>query len=431
MPKLLLFFLLFISSTVAAHSGAVGRISVNGKKQVLSCSIDNTLKLWDVTGGDLTLSFRLPPCDAGGLFACALSLQGSIAACAGWRVRSGSGLQYVLYAFKLDGSLYYEKLLEAPPLDLEFSHDGKRIAATFRGGGIGFFDAETGNLLSLAQKSSTSVYSCSFDPEGNLLSADSSGVISFFNREMVLLESQLISGSGIPVSLAVSPSGKLAAIGFEKPAALAVFSVPSLSLIRQLDFRDGRNSALTTVEWNGDETVVLGTRSGVDKPLFFQWEFGSGLLKEQYLAAEPVLDLKRVEDHLIFGGLAGVVGSLGENGRVRYFGNAERQDGFALKIVNSLTGEVTDSLISIVLEISGNEQLVDFQVFINGKRMAALFTQVLFDLQDARRRVIIPLEAGKNVVELWGRGSSGRTASVKAVFYRRKGVPNNSSLHMR
>ncbi|MFW5784683.1 MAG: WD40 repeat domain-containing protein [Chitinispirillaceae bacterium] len=425
--SLFLFFVL-VTSTLSshAHSGAVSRVSADREgHRFLSCSFDNRMKLWDVGSCSLVQTFSLPRAGIGQLFSCALSPDGRLAAVGGW-YGTPSGIQHRIHLYRVrNNSFLYTINVESAVLDLQFSGDGLKIAAGLKRGGARVYDVSSGKRLAALQAAG-SVYGCSFDGRGNLIVADGEGVVRVYENGNRLLSSRLLEDDAAPVSVAPSADGTLLAVGVENPASVKVLSLPSLAVVGEFRVPDWSRSGMVQVGWFGNNTVMGSYfRSGRGmNSFFFRWERQTGHLEKSALGTSGILDLGVLPDGtVLFGGQEGDLGRIDSGGAPVWHHRAvsgKKGGKFALE-VGSVPDPavVTDSVISLMVELTNEEPLVDIEVFVNGERKTSLFTQVLFELHSRRRRVLVPLQKGKNRIELWARGVSGRKASVEIVITRR------------
>ncbi|MFP4679829.1 MAG: hypothetical protein ACLFQB_05075 [Chitinispirillaceae bacterium] len=436
MAKTVLFFciitFLTLSSASERHLGAVSRISVDkSKTRFLTCSFDNTLRLWDVHNGDPLFSFDFPRTDAGQLFSCALSSKGGVAAAGGWSA-TGSGIRHSIHFFRLEDKshIYSISGIHSAVLDLEFSPDGTRLAAGLKSGGARVYDVKSGRLVSSLQAAG-SVYSCGFDKEGNLVVASSKGVIRIYGPGLELKSSCLLRGERVPVSVVSSSEENVLAVGMEKPAGVVLLSLPSLEKVQELLIPQWGKSGMVQVGWLEGKKTVIGSFSrakGKYSSAFFRWDLKTGRVEKARLPMSGILDMKVLPDGTsLFGGLEGDLGRIGSRGEVIYRrkGGSSRQAGrFSLKLESELSGSkvVSDSVLSLVVRVEGEESLVDVEVFVNGKKTPSLFTRVLFELHSRKRRVLVPLFRGKNRIVVWGYGKSGRSASTELVVIRRNSL---------
>jgi len=425
-----------VFSYEAWHSGAVGRISKNAASSlILSASLDNTLKLWDLSNGTLLKTFTLPAeaKHSGQLFSCALSPNGKIAAAAGWH-SSPNGVSYPIYFFNVESGKLINIISasESAALDLKFSHNGGMLAAAFKRGGIKIFDSRAGNLLSVLQPHSAPVYMIAFSKNGELLSADSQGVARLYSNSFKLIKSTTIAGRRVLSSVSISADGTLAAIGFERPGGIAILTLPELVTVRETQFKDSKRCGAVLVEWQHNSNAIIGTFSrayGEIQTCFFKWEISNGYrFKECVLNSSGVNDIKALPyGSLVYGGLDGEWGKVDSLGRIVYkirkLSPQNIPQKFTMELISPVSAiSVYDSTVFVVLELRGAGKLLDFELYVNGVRQPAVFTDVFFEYQESRRRVLVPLVIGKNRIVLWGTTICGQRASMAAVVYRRNRV---------
>ncbi|MDR0307870.1 MAG: hypothetical protein LBI42_13680 [Chitinispirillales bacterium] len=412
------------------HSAAVGRISKSSNgKRVLSCSFDNTLKLWDLSSGNLIKKFSIPESQNGQLFSCALSPDGQRAAAAGWS-SSSSGVSYSLYLFNTASGKLIKSITiaESPVLDLKFSADGKTLAAALKRGGVRIFDGRTGSPLSSLQPHSSPVYSIAFSKDGLLVSADSQGVVRLYSNDLRLLKSRHIGKHRVLSSVSVCADGTLAAVGFERPGGVAVLALPSLVTVRELQFVDANRCGTVLVDWMPQDKGVTGTFGrvyGQVQTVLFKWElFNGGRFKETVLDRSGILDIKVLTDgSIVFAGLEGDWGRFDSLGRVIYQIKKLSKHSlkkFSIEVTAPISNStVSDSVIPVTLQLKETDKLLDFELYVNGVRKPAVFTDVIFEYQESRRRILVPLVNGRNRIVLWCRTVSGQRASVAVIVYRK------------
>ncbi|MCL2690236.1 MAG: hypothetical protein FWE57_10390, partial [Chitinispirillia bacterium] len=422
-----------VLSYESRHSGAVSRISKDSASSImLSASLDNTLKLWDLSNGALLKTFSLPPeaKHSGQLFSCALSPNGKIAAAAGWHSSKGS-VSYSLYFFSVKSGKLVKTVStpESAAIDLKFNYDGSLLAAAFKRGGVKIFSMRTGALLAALQPNSAAVYAVAFSKTGELLSADSQGVVRLYSNSsdsFKLIKSIKLTGRRVLSSVSVSDDGALAAIGFERPGGIAILALPSLVTVREMQFKDSKRCGAVLAEWlHGSSTIVgtFGRVYGDVQTCFFKWEISNGYrFKETVLSGAGINDIKILPDgSLVYGGLDGEwdrVDSLGRSVyKIRKPSPQNPPPKFTMQIISPASAaSVYDSLVYIVLELRGAEKLLDFELYVNGVREPAVFTDVFFEYQESRRRILVPLSTGKNRIVLWGTALCGQRASVTTII---------------
>ena len=414
------------------HNSAVGKISKDSASSILlSASLDNTLKLWDLTTGALLKTFTQPSDvrQTGQLFSCALSPDGKIAAASGWH-SSYNGVSYSLCFFSVESGKLINAVTtpESAALDLKFSHNGALIAAAFKRGGVKVFDVNTGILISALQPHSAPVYTIAFSKNGELLSADSQGIVRYYSNSFKLIKSVKIAGRRVLSSVSVSAGGTLAAIGFERPGGILLLSLPSLVIVREMRFNDSKRCGSVLVEWpHGSNTIVgtFGRAYGEVQTSLFKWEIDGYRFKERVLSSSGISDIKVLPDgSIVYGGINGEWGVVDSLGRIIYrIKKPSRQEciqKFTMELISPVSAvSVYDSTVFVVLELRGAEKLLDFELYVNGVRQPAVFTDVFFEYEESRRRVLVPLVNGKNRIVLWGATVCGQRASVAAVVYRK------------
>lgn len=210
----------------------INRISTDGRgRYLLTCSGDKTAKLWDITSGELLRTFRPPIGDGneGKLFAGALSPDGRSVAVGGWT--SKDGLSNNIYIFDANSGLLLQRIIRLPNviLDLEYSPDGKYLAAAL-GGSNGFRIYRSNGYALQAQDDDYGgdSYNLAFDAWGRLATVSYDGYLRLYDNQFKLIKKIATKAGKEPFSLAFSPDASLLVVGYEDSPIIQVFDATTL-----------------------------------------------------------------------------------------------------------------------------------------------------------------------------------------------------------
>lgn len=337
-----------------APLAAIKRISVSGDGVLLAtASEDKTARLWNLATGDLLRTFRvvIGPGNGGKIHAVALSPDGKLLAAGGVdAIAEQTGENYV-YVFSTDDGRLMKRLGPMPDviLDLEFSHDGKWLAAGLGHGGVRMWatrDSFSVPMLADAYYSS-SVYSISFDKMDHLAAAGFEGKIRVYAppaenaRKLRPAKTVQAPDGRRPVSLDFSPDGKRLALAYIDSVAISILDGGSLRPVREGRVDTGFLSThgAYAVAWSSDgQTLYAGGSYEADSAIqIMSWDRG-GLGEPRIMGGpiDAILDIVSLPE----GGVAfsasdaefGFIGGPGQAGGMRRPVNAD----FRAKIGASL-----------------------------------------------------------------------------------------------
>lgn len=213
------------------HNAKCNSIAVDGAgRYLLTCSDDRTARLWDAASGDLLKILRVPigKTDEGKLNGCALSPDGKTIAVGGF---TGSWENAdCIYIIDAATSQILKVLRNLPNVinRLEFSKDGKWLAAGLGAGGVWVYDTGTWVAKQLTGYNDQ-VYGLSFSDNGLLATACFDNFIRIYQLpDFSLVTSKQTTTGQLPFSICFNPAGDLIAVGYEKPAMVEVFNSSNL-----------------------------------------------------------------------------------------------------------------------------------------------------------------------------------------------------------
>lgn len=159
------------------HTGFVNKVFfTKDSKQVISASMDKTIRFWDVPTGDLIRTLRMPagPGLEGGIQGASLSPDGTRLAVGGVPVGSGK-LGYLIYVITVETG-EVEKVLtghQGSLWSLAFSPDGKRLASSSKDGTARLYDVETGKTIREFKGHTSGIMCVAFSPDGSKIATAS------------------------------------------------------------------------------------------------------------------------------------------------------------------------------------------------------------------------------------------------------------------
>ncbi|WP_413174371.1 protein kinase domain-containing protein [Anabaena azotica] len=251
-----------LEKTLSGHSQSVISVAYSPNGQTLaSGSADDTIKLWDVTTGNLLQTL------SGHSYRVAFSPDGQTLASINreitdetiklWDVRTGNLLQ------TLSGHSYGVS-------SVAFSPDGQTLASGSRDKTIKLWDVRTGNILQTLSGHSYWVNSVAFSPDGQTLASSGStdNTIKLWNVRTGNLLQTLTARSSM---VAFSPDGQTLASGNEYNI-IKLWNVTTGKLLQTIT---GHSDGVFSVAFSPDgQTLASGSR---DKTIKL-WDVRTGKL---------------------------------------------------------------------------------------------------------------------------------------------------------
>jgi WD40 repeat protein len=256
------------------HTASIRGIGVDSAcTTMVTGSHDKTARLWTLPEGgagkpELLRTLRVPIGDGndGKIYAVALSADGKWVAAGGWDAKGKERKESGIYIFEAATGRIVKRLgrLGEVVLDLAFSPDGGRLAATL-GGGEGMRLWETAGWRLIAKDKDylgNDANSAAFDSANRLYTVANLGQLRRYSADGRLEASAQTEGGNRPSGVAVHPKGSKLAVGFDDTSAVEVYDTRSLKLLYAADTsgldRKTDSSFTSSVGWSADGRLYAG-----------------------------------------------------------------------------------------------------------------------------------------------------------------------------
>ena len=244
------------------HTAAINSVAIDREwsRFVVTASDDKTIRVWELETGRLLKVIRPPIGDGidGEITAVAISPEGDTIAC-GSIAGVWEETEVMMFFDRESGSLLGTMTgLPASITQVQYSPEGKYLAALgAEGSGLRIYSTEDYSLVSkdldygeedalgLDWNKNNQIITASFDGTLRLYQIDENGVIT-------LIKKINLSGSNRPHSVAFSPDGNQAAVGFFDSPRVDVYSIPDLAHLFSPDCSQIDNGNLPLVAWSRD-----------------------------------------------------------------------------------------------------------------------------------------------------------------------------------
>ncbi len=316
----------FLILNTDMHTSDIKRIDTDAEGQyILTVSTDKTAKLWDAQTGDLLHTFRIPIAQGneGMLYAGAISPDGETVAIAGWTGDAWDD-SHCIYILNAVSGTMLQRLTGLPNVinDLEFSPDGKYLAAALATDGLRIYSAtDDWRLVKSFTDYRSSSYAAAWDYSGRLATACYDGKVRLYDRQFNLIAQQsagsgsddFLGGPGSsglagerPFSLAFSPDGSLLAVGYADSPRLQVLDGTTLKLRYEPDIAGANtpNQSLLTVCFSQDGRYLVAggyysKRSGDREWNHIRiWQNqGKGRYTDYPVSKDAIIDLKPLKNN--------------------------------------------------------------------------------------------------------------------------------------
>ena len=292
----------FLQIETGMHTATIGRLDTDAAGRFLvTGSNDKTVRVWDLASGQLLRTLRPPIGDGneGQIFAVAISPDGELVAAGGWT--RPVDMEENIYLFDRQSGRLLRRLsgLSDTVLDLAFSPDGSRLAATLSAGGLRVLSMPGGQEIRRDEKYKGGSYSVSFAADGRLVTTSEDGKIRLYDRDVHLVAKVSAPGGSEPFDAKFSPDGRRIAVGAYDRARVDVLDAAHL---RRLYTQETRATGwdLGQVAWSLDGTFLYAAgrfNDGSGHYPIRRWaEAGRGVFQDLEGPAETVMDLRTLPD---------------------------------------------------------------------------------------------------------------------------------------
>ena len=242
---------------VGEHTSIIRRLAVDRAQHwLVTASEDKTARVWNLRTGLLERTLR-PPIGsgkAGMLYAVAISPDGRYVAVGG--VRDVAHQRGSIHLFDrasgrlIDSSRGYPSAVN----NLDFSHDGRRLAAVFGlGMGLRVLDvADLGQELASNDECLKQGEGLDFAADGRLVTSCDDGLVRLFDAQGQRIAQAPLESGKLPFDVSFSPDGQRIAVGLYDSAAVQVLSGQDLAPLYRPDTRPVDNGDLSAVAWSAD-----------------------------------------------------------------------------------------------------------------------------------------------------------------------------------
>jgi WD40 repeat protein len=318
----------------------IRRISTDSLgKYILTCSEDKTAKLWDALTGIYLQTFRVPIGEGndGLLYACALTPNGKFAVVGGWN-RFGKN-NHDIYLFSTTSGELLQRISCSSSViyDLEFSLDGKYLAAGLGSGGVYIYEMQKNDRLNIFIKIGdykSECYNLGFDKSGRLATVSDDGYLRIYDQNFNKVKEVQTAGGSQPYSVAFSPCNNKIAIGFYNSPVVEVYDGTSLELIYKPDISgaDDPNSGFYAVAFSPDCKTLYGCyqleKEGIWGSYIRIWNMaGKSKFADYSYSQGTIMDMKVLPDNsIIFGSSLPDIGRMKSDGSLMYYIGSETND---------------------------------------------------------------------------------------------------------
>jgi WD40 repeat protein len=321
------------------HIATIKRISADAQCRILATgSEDKTVRLWSMPDGQLLRTLRLPigPGNAGKVYAAAISPDGSVVAAGGWDAYYESTKLHNIYLFDTATGTSVRRIgnFDNVVFHIAFSPDGTKIAASLgAAAGIRVLDVASGRILAEDKDYRDNSYGIAFGPDASLYAVSYDGYVRHYDADLRLKNKVPTLGGKRPYSVAIDPTGRRIAIGYDDTTTVDLYDARDLRRLGPADTRGIDNNNLFAVAWSRDGAKLYAggmyyTHRGDDypRPLRPFSSDGSRAGPDIAVAGNTILSLAACGDSMAFGSYEPTFGVVRPDGTAATLGRARIAD---------------------------------------------------------------------------------------------------------
>lgn len=265
------------------HSGQIKDLAVDRAESFFAtCSLDGTLRIWDLSSGDLQKTLRIPFGPDSALYSLDISPDGKTIATGGLAGYLWDKSVCIYLFDRTTGQLVrrFTGLPNATQM-IRFSPDGKYLAAGLAGDdGLRVIRVSDGMQVAEDKEYNADCVNLAFRSDGWLAASGLDGMVRLYSPDFKLQIRKKTVGGTHPHGVAFSPDGSRLAVGFGDTKSVNVLSVKDLSLLYtpttdniKLPF-----AAFDSIAWSADGKKLYGAGRAAmivnDTPMRFirRWE---------------------------------------------------------------------------------------------------------------------------------------------------------------
>jgi DNA-binding beta-propeller fold protein YncE len=286
------------------HTASIRRadVSATGAYAVTGAD-DKTVRLWEVSTGQLLRTIRLPqgPGNIGKVYAVAISPDGTLVAAGGWTGATGQPKQ--IYLFDRATGALVQRLAGVPNVvhHLVFSPTGQYLATTLGGThGLRVYDRDAG--WSERARDATygaSSYGAAFAADGRLATTSVDGHLRLYDRAFQRVATVTAPDGTQPYGLAFTPTGDRLAVGYYDTPAVSLMDGHTLAPLSSPPTQGLDNGSLSQVAWSADGTTLYAGgpygRTGT-RPVVAWAAAGAGPRRELGAGRDAPMSLRPLAD---------------------------------------------------------------------------------------------------------------------------------------
>ena len=244
-----------------AHTAAVSAVAAdNGGRFLVTGSLDQTVRLWDIPSGKL-LSIMRPPIGSRGegvISTVAISPDGEVIAAGRRGLPPPEGGDIYFFARSTGRPLLRIKGLPDGIAALAFSPDGRHLAVSVRQGkGLWLFQVSDGKEVGKDFDCKAESFGLDFSLSGQLITSCYDGFLRLYGPDLRQLAKAQAPGGKEPMTVRFSPAEQKIAIGYAYSSRVDVVSATTLAALYSPNTAE--TGSLERVAWSVDGRSLYAT----------------------------------------------------------------------------------------------------------------------------------------------------------------------------